>query len=211
MSKPPAFQLFASDFYMDTNEWEDYEVGIYTRLLLSQWVNGSLPSEPKKLQRIAGTTQKRIQKALPTLKMKFKVDDAGRLYNSRMEEVREMQRKYKESQSERAKKRWNNRDAKACATALPTHVPKGCSSSSSSKEKKYNKEKNVFGEFQNVLLTEGEYQKLKISFGEQGTKDRIENLSSGIASKGYKYKSHYATILSWERKNKAKNGKSKSW
>ena len=28
---------------------------------------------------------------------------------------------------------------------------------------------------------------------------KVEELSEGIASKGLKYKSHYATILSWER------------
>ena len=59
-----------------------------------------------------------------------------------------------------------------------------------------------YGEFKNVILTEDEYQKLIKKFGEQGTSIRIENLSEGIASKGYKYKSHYATILSWERKNR---------
>jgi len=61
------------------------------------------------------------------------------------------------------------------------------------------KTKNTYGDF--VLLTDNEYQKLVQQFGEQGTKDRIEALNDGIGSKGYKYKSHYHTILSWERKN----------
>ena len=66
---------------------------------------------------------------------------------------------------------------------------------------KKNREENIkiYGEFQNVKLTEEEYKKLIDKFGEAGVKERIENLSSGIASKGYKYKSHYATILNWER------------
>lgn len=63
-----------------------------------------------------------------------------------------------------------------------------------------NKEKNIYGEF--VLLADDEYQKLVGQFGEEGAKDRIEALNSGIGSKGYKYKSHYHTILSWERKDK---------
>jgi hypothetical protein len=60
--------------------------------------------------------------------------------------------------------------------------------------------KKIYGEFQNVLLKDIEYQKLFERFGEDETKKRIENLSQYIASKGKKYQSHYATILSWERK-----------
>lgn len=60
------------------------------------------------------------------------------------------------------------------------------------------KPKKPYGEFGNVLLTTDEYQKLREKFG-AGLEDRIEALSTGIASKGYRYKSHYATILNWER------------
>ena len=62
-------------------------------------------------------------------------------------------------------------------------------------------QKKKHGEFNNVLLTDDEYQKLITRFGEKGTSERIESLSLGIASKGYKYQSHYATILSWEKRD----------
>ncbi len=52
-----------------------------------------------------------------------------------------------------------------------------------------------------VFLSDGEHQKLIEQFGVEGTADRIKSLNIGIGSKGYKYKSHYYTILSWERKN----------
>ncbi len=68
--------------------------------------------------------------------------------------------------------------------------------------------KKTYGEFSNVLLTDEQYQKLFEQFTEAGTKERIEHLSTGIASKGYKYKNHYATILSWERRNGGINGTS---
>ncbi len=61
--------------------------------------------------------------------------------------------------------------------------------------------KDIYGEFQNVKLSKEEYQKLVDRFTEPGTKDRIEILSQYIASKGKKYSSHYATLLTWERKN----------
>jgi len=55
-----------------------------------------------------------------------------------------------------------------------------------------------------VYLSDVEYAKLLAQFGEDGVKERIDNLNMGIMSKGYKYKSHYHTILSWERKNEPK-------
>jgi len=57
------------------------------------------------------------------------------------------------------------------------------------------------GEFKNVNLSDEEMKKLIELFGEQNTQDRIERLSEYIASKGKKYKSHYATILAWARKD----------
>lgn len=59
-------------------------------------------------------------------------------------------------------------------------------------------DKNIYGEFKNVKLTDEEYEKLK----EADLLPYIERLSSYIASKGKKYKSHYATILNWSRKEK---------
>lgn len=58
-----------------------------------------------------------------------------------------------------------------------------------------------YGEFNNVLLTDEQYKKLVDKFNDNGTKNWIEVLSSGIASKGYKYKDHYAAILTWVRRD----------
>ena len=56
-----------------------------------------------------------------------------------------------------------------------------------------------------VKLSKEEHEKLIIQFGEGGTTERITSLSLYIQSTGKKYKSHYATILNWERMNKGKN------
>ncbi len=56
------------------------------------------------------------------------------------------------------------------------------------------------GEFKKVLLTSEEYEKLKLRYGEKNTEILIAELDTGIASKGYKYKNHYATILNWARR-----------
>jgi len=71
----------------------------------------------------------------------------------------------------------------------------------------------VYGEFANVLLTDGEYKKLIARFGEVNTKEKVKTLSEYIESKGKKYKSHYATILVWHGKDvkeAQQNGKYKA-
>jgi len=65
------------------------------------------------------------------------------------------------------------------------------------------KDKDKYLDF--VFLTKQEHQKLVDKFGEKKVKDKIEELNDGIGSKGYKYKSHYHTILSWSRKNEMFN------
>lgn len=59
-----------------------------------------------------------------------------------------------------------------------------------------------FGTFNNVLLEKKEYDKILERFGKEKTEEKIEELSLAIKSKGYKYKSHYATILNWDRREK---------
>lgn len=58
------------------------------------------------------------------------------------------------------------------------------------------------GEFKNVLISPEEMDKLKeIAPGQY--QDYIEQLSGYLASTGKKYKSHYATIRNWIRRDKA--------
>lgn len=70
-------------------------------------------------------------------------------------------------------------------------------------EKEYINRKEIYKEkygiFKNVLLSNDEYLKLQERFKDY--QEKIDNLSSYIASKGVKYKSHYATILNWSRKD----------
>ena len=63
--------------------------------------------------------------------------------------------------------------------------------------------KHKYGEFKNVLLTDEEYTKLQEKFPHDYS-ERIENMSEGIARKGYKYKSHYLAILNWAKRDKPK-------
>jgi predicted Rossmann fold nucleotide-binding protein DprA/Smf involved in DNA uptake len=68
------------------------------------------------------------------------------------------------------------------------------------KEKNDKNDKERHGEFQNVLLSKEEYNKLLEALGEQPTQMLIAELSSYIASSGKRYKSHYATLQGWARR-----------
>ena len=57
-----------------------------------------------------------------------------------------------------------------------------------------------YGEYKNVLLSDDEFEKLKADIPD--CLQLIEQLSEYMDSTGKKYKSHYATIRSWSRKEK---------
>lgn len=70
-------------------------------------------------------------------------------------------------------------------------------------EKPKKEVKHKYGEYNNVLLTDDELQKLKTEYSDY--QQKIENLSSYVASTGKSYKSHYATIRNWARRDKKPN------
>lgn len=113
MGKAPAFQLYAQDFDMDTASWSSSEVGIYMRLLMYEWVNGALPNDMKSLARICRMDGGNFSKCwCPNVKGKFTINAKGELTNRRLEEEREKQLNYRESQTKKGKignaKRWGN-------------------------------------------------------------------------------------------------------
>lgn len=61
-------------------------------------------------------------------------------------------------------------------------------------------QKHKHGEYQNVLLTDDELKKLQAEI--PGYENFIGRLSEYMASTGKKYKSHYATIRSWARRER---------
>ena len=71
------------------------------------------------------------------------------------------------------------------------------------------KESKVYGEFKNVTLTDEEYRKLEQKFNNT-LQTKIEALSGYMKSKGKSYKDHYATILTWARKDDNVKGGSNS-
>jgi predicted phage replisome organizer len=69
-------------------------------------------------------------------------------------------------------------------------------------DKKNNKPvRHKYGEYKNVLLSDDDIQKLQDEFPFD-YQDRIETLSSYIASTGKTYKNHLATIRNWAKNDK---------
>ncbi|MBC8588059.1 hypothetical protein [Paratissierella segnis] len=75
--------------------------------------------------------------------------------------------------------------------------------------KKTTPKKIKFGEFKKVSLLEIEYQKLIDKLGQVLTDDLIVRLDNYKASTGKNYKSDYATILNWSRKEPINNNSPK--
>lgn len=202
--KAPAFQLYAADFYMDTLDWTATEVGAYIRLLLREWTDGPLTPKMANLARIAGVDVRNMQKMWSAvLAKKFLTDNAGLLYNPRLEEARQQQIEYIEKQviSGRLgglKTQEDRRNKPSKPSSKPSSKSKALQSSSSSLKEK---EKNIYGSF--VELTEDEHDKLQVKFNSH-FQDVLDFFNDKIGSKGLKawrkdHASDYHTILNWER------------
>lgn len=75
------------------------------------------------------------------------------------------------------------------------------------KNKKEKPIKHKYGEYNNVLLSDAEFEKLKAEFPND-YQSRIERLSGYMQSTGKSYKDHLATIRNWARRDN-NNGYSK--
>lgn len=68
--------------------------------------------------------------------------------------------------------------------------------------------RHKYGEYKNVLLTDEELEKLKAEFPDW--QERIERLSSYVASTGKTYKNHLATIRNWAKKDREQQARPQS-
>ena len=69
--------------------------------------------------------------------------------------------------------------------------------------------RHKYGLYEQVLLTDEDYEKLKAEFPHDYS-ERIARLDEYIASHGKKYKNHLATIRAWARKDKTQRRPSAS-
>lgn len=87
-------------------------------------------------------------------------------------------------------------------TATATATEKG-----PNKKPKYMRKDTIhYGEFENVYITNAEYEKLIASYGKDVIDSKIEDVSIYIENVEHhkKYTNHYSTILAWLKKDGAK-------
>lgn len=78
------------------------------------------------------------------------------------------------------------------------------------KSKKSKAPKHKYGEYNHVLLTDTELEKLYKDFGEERSNSAITYLDEYIEMKGAKYKSHYLALRKWVFDAVDRNNKTKS-
>ena len=205
----PWYKWYPKDFGMDEKVQSLSPIAelVYRRLLDIMWQSNATRLL-NVCQRLANTvgrglSQKDVENALseiqtPGFELLKTTDDGLWIYSKRLSEQMEVLEKRKISGSKGGVAKSKQTSGKRVANAK--QKPTDTEAEADTKER-YKEKKIKLGEFKNVSLSENEIKKLNETFGESVTQSQIENLSTYIESKGKRYKSHYATILSWNRKD----------
>lgn len=216
-NKDPAFLFYSSDFLVGVSDLTMEERGQYITLICIQHAKGHLSE--KNIKIAVGDVSKDVL-------AKFEIDENGLYYNSRLEKEMLKRENYAKSRYENGckggrpkktiEKPYGFENETICQTiAKPTQ-------NHSENENinineiinntiiDSNNIKHKYGEFNNVLLTDIEYEKLKEKYPSNYQK-RIDDLSLYISSKGNKYKSHYHTIISWDRRSKGEGNENSTF
>jgi uncharacterized protein YdaU (DUF1376 family) len=194
MSKDPAFLFYPNDYLGGTMGMTFEMKGAYIDLLIFQFNNHHFTeAQAKQVLSIC------FASVWEVLKNKFKKD--GEFYfNERLRQ--EIDKRKAFSESRRINALHEKKPRKAKSKAYAKHM--GNENENENRDIINNKfikntpEKSLF--LDAVLLTENEHQKLISKYGQDKTEKSIEILNNAIMSKGYKYKSHYHTLIGWPMK-----------
>lgn len=186
---------------LKTMGWEGYGIywGIVERLHKE---GGWLTKDFEALSFDMRTHSERIANAV--LDFNLFIFDGNKFTTQRVLDNITKQQEKSDKARQSAQLSWLHRDRKH-ANAMPVQSERNAIKERKGKERKVNTNIQIHISkdkyLSSVFLSKEEYSKLIDRFGQEGTEKRIYNLNNGICSKGYKYKSHYHTILSWESKN----------
>ena len=193
MGKDPAVLFYTSDFLSSTQGLTMAEIGQLIKLICVQHQTGHLTKKSIKLS--VGTVSRDVIKF-------FELDENGLYYNKRLDEEISKRAKYSESRRNNIEKRYKNKSTYVDTYVLHMeNVNENVNENDieiDNEDRVDKKRKRKYGEFENVKLTDSQYERLIKKFP-VNYKRYIDDLSYYIASKGDKYKSHYAAILSWHR------------
>lgn len=207
MAKDPALLFYTSDFLSSTQGLTLEEIGMLIKLLCVQHQNGHLTKKTIKLA---------VGEASEDVMSFFKLDENGLYYNERLDGEKKRRADYSESRRKnRLNKSANKEHSKSYDNTYDTtyvkHMETETETETVTETKTKTKtetetktdtvtniNKGLYGALNNVKLSEGEYETIRARFP-KNYKRYIDDLSYYIKSKGDKYKSHYATILQWNR------------
>lgn len=99
MSKDPAFLMYSKDWLTGTQFMSMEERGMYVTLIMAQHQNGHL--DTKRVGFLLGLSWDMVS---DIVKEKFKVDENGFIFNTRLEEEREKRAAYLSKQAENGRK-----------------------------------------------------------------------------------------------------------
>ena len=191
MSKDPAFLFYPNDWLGGTMGMTAEQKGAYIDLLVFQFnhLGHFTESEAKQVLSICFASVWQV------VKNKFKTEGENNefLYNERLREEIEKRQSFSESRRINALHDKKPREKKISKSkAYAKHM--------GNENEDINKDiiKNKY--LDSVLLTDPEYQKLITKYTKDLTDKAIEILNNAIMSKGYKYKSHYHTLIGWPMK-----------
>jgi len=99
MTKDPAFLFYSNDFDSGTKFFSHEQVGMYVRLLIAQHQHGHL-TEKQVAIIVSGEPDNEVMK-------KFSIDEEGKYFHPKLDEVVLKRKKHKTKQIENINKRWN--------------------------------------------------------------------------------------------------------
>ena len=216
MGKNPAFQFYPNDWSRDMEEHPLEIEGSWVRICCKLWYSetrGRLTKTVEQWGRILREPEEETIRILSYLKNE-KIGNISDDFTHCNDLVTVVSRRMVRDEKEREMTRLRVERFREKKTGNAPVTPMKQRSSSSSSCTKVHKGKKLpsqktpdepkkrFAEF--VDLTESQHSTLIQKFGENGTSDRIENLSLYIGKIGEKeaakkYKSHYHTILAFEK------------
>ncbi len=209
MAKDPAILFYTSDFLSSTQGLTLEERGALITLICLQHQTGHLSEKSIKIA---------VGEISEDVRSYFKQDEKGLLFNERIDIEKERRTKYAESrrknrlnksisegQSKSYDDTYDDTYVQHMETETETETINVNENVDEIKDENKIEDRNKYGEFKNVILSDKEYEALKKKYP-YTYETQIDNLSYYIKSKGDKYASHYATILSWERREKETQG-----
>ncbi len=105
------YPYFVERFVGATSHFTAEEVGAYQRLLNWSWLNGPLSPDPDELESIMGKLQQPFEKVWAKVGKKFQTNGDGKLFNQKLEEVRnevtERRERISAVRSKAARARWD--------------------------------------------------------------------------------------------------------